>query len=125
MKKGVKLLQETIGDGAEIERQKYYQIQLRCWLNKGEAIKWKHPWGMVDRSRLLEDGELLITSVRINREHLISGLFYGVEGMKIGGIRKLKISPHLAYGERGLPGIIPDNAALICEIKILEQCDGA
>ena len=121
MKKGIKLLEETIGAGDEIQRQKYYQIQLRCWLNQGEAVKWKHPWGIVDRSKLLEDGELLITEIRINRGHLISGLFYGVEGMRIGGTRKLKISPHLAYGEKGLPGIIPENAALICEIKILEQ----
>lgn len=125
MKKGVKLLQETIGDGAEVERQKYYRIQLRCWLNQGEAVRWAHPWGMVDRAQLLEDGELLITDVRINREHLISGLFYGVQGMRIGGTRKLKISPHLAYGESGIPGLIPENAALVCEIKIVAQRDAA
>ena len=123
MKKGVKLLEEVVGHGKEVERQKYYQIQLRCWLNKGEPIKWKHPWGIIDRSQLLEDGELLVTDIRINREHLINGLFYGVEGMKIGGTRKLKISPHLAYGEKGLPGTIPENAALVCEIKILEERD--
>ena len=125
MKKGVKLLQETVGDGDEIQRQRFYQIQLRCWLNKGEAIRWKHPWGMVDRSKLLEDGELLITDIRINREHLISGLFFGVEGMKIGGTRKLKISPHLAYGEKGLPGIIPENAVLVFEIKIVQEREAA
>ena len=125
MKKGVKLLEEVVGHGKEVERQKYYQIQLRCWLNKGEAIKWKHPGGRVDRSQLLEDGELLITEVRINRAQIISGLFYGVEGMKIGGTRKLKISPHLAYGEKGLPGIIPENATLVCEIKIVQECQAA
>jgi len=121
MKKGIKLLEEIVGDGEEVERQKYYQIELRCWLNKGEAIRWKHAWGLFDRSQLLENGELLITDVRINREDLICGLFYGVQGMKIGGTRKLKISPHMAYGEKGLPSVIPENAALICEIKIAEQ----
>lgn len=125
MKKGVKLLQESIGDGAEIERQRCYRIELRCWLNRGEAVRWAHPWGMVDRAQLLDNGELLITDVRIDREQLIAGLFHGVQGMRIGGTRKLRISPHLAYGEKGLPGIIPQNAALVCEIRIVEQRDAA
>jgi FKBP-type peptidyl-prolyl cis-trans isomerase len=49
---------------------------------------------------------------------LISGLFYGVEGMRVGGTRRLEIAPHLAYGDRGVPGIIPANAVLTAEITI-------
>jgi len=47
-------------------------------------------------------------------------LFYGVEGMRVGGTRRLEIAPHLAYGERGVPGSVPPNAMLIVEITILE-----
>ena len=47
-------------------------------------------------------------------------VFYGVEGMRIGGTRRLEIAPHLAYGERGVPGSIPPNAMLIVEITILD-----
>ena len=121
IKKGVQLLEETRGDGAEVERQKIYQIKLRCWLNHGDVIRWQHPWGLVDRYQLLEQGAVLITDLRIDRENLVAGLFYGVEGMRIGGTRRLKISPHLAYGERGVPGVIPENAALVCEITVLEE----
>ena len=39
--------------------------------------------------------------------------------MKVGGYRKVTISPHLAYGEKGIPGIIPQNAKLTAEIKVL------
>jgi FKBP-type peptidyl-prolyl cis-trans isomerase len=39
--------------------------------------------------------------------------------MRVGGMRRLEIAPHLAYGERGVPGIIPANALLTAEIAIL------
>ncbi|MGB3917962.1 MAG: FKBP-type peptidyl-prolyl cis-trans isomerase [Thiothrix litoralis] len=39
--------------------------------------------------------------------------------MRVGGTRKVKISPHLAYQQTGVPGIIPANAVLIYEIELL------
>jgi FKBP-type peptidyl-prolyl cis-trans isomerase len=51
----------------------------------------------------------------------VNGLFYGVEGMQVGGTRRLEIAPHLAYAERGVPGSIPANALLVAEITILES----
>ena len=121
LKKGIELLSDLAGEGPEVERQKYYQIELHCWLNQGETVRWKQPWGLVDRYQLLQEDTVLITDVRFDREHLSAGLFYGLQGMRVGGKRKLKISPHLAYGERGVPGVIPENAVLICEIGVLEE----
>jgi len=72
------------------------------------------PW-----ARLEDDGRTLITEVRVDRRSLVSGLFYGVEGMRIGGTRRLEIAPHLAYGDRGVPGVIPSNAVLTAEITVL------
>jgi FKBP-type peptidyl-prolyl cis-trans isomerase len=80
------------------------------------------PWGLMNRARLEDDGATLITDVRIDRVDLINGLFYGIEGMRVGGMRKLRISPHMAYRERGIPGVIPENAVLLAEISILEEC---
>ena len=60
------------------------------------------------------------SEIRINRGSLIGGLFYGVEGMRVGGTRRLEIAPRLAYAERGVPGVIPPGATLIAEITILE-----
>ena len=91
------------------------------WLNQGEPVRWEQPWGMIDRARLEDDGATLITDLRIDRENLFAGLFQGIDGMRIGGRRKLKISPHLAYGERGIPGRIPAQAVVIAEIEFISE----
>lgn len=121
MKSGIKLIAETEGNGALVQRQQVYLMRLKMWLNQGEPIIWQRPWGIIDRARLEDDGQTLISDLRIDRENLFNGLFYGVEGMRIGGTRKLKVSPHLAYAERGIPGLIPANAVLIVEVSVLEQ----
>jgi len=58
----------------------------------------------------------------VNRGPLVNGLFYGVEGMRVGGTRRLEIAPHLGYGTRGVPGVVPPGAVLTAEITILDAC---
>ena len=91
------------------------------WLNKGEPISWERPWGLIDNARLEDNGETLFTDLRVDRESMFNGLFYGVEGMHIGDTRKLKISPHLAYGEKGIKDRIPENAVIIVEIEFIKE----
>jgi hypothetical protein len=121
MRSGIKVLEDIPGSGPEIERQRIYLVRLKLWLNKGDPVKWTSPWGIIDRARLEDDGETLVTDLRIDRENLMNGLFYGVEGMRIGGTRKLKISPHLAYGKNGIQGLIPGDAVVVAEFSVLEE----
>ena len=51
---------------------------------------------------------------------VIRGWDEGVPTMKIGGIRELIIPPDLGYGELGAGGVIPPDATLRFEIKLLE-----
>jgi FKBP-type peptidyl-prolyl cis-trans isomerase len=76
--------------------------------------------GPVGIARLEDNGETLVTELRVDRRSLVAGLFYGVDGMRVGGMRRLEIAPHLAYGDRGVPGIVPERALLVAEITILE-----
>jgi hypothetical protein len=119
LRSGLTLLADIPGKGEPVRRQHNYRIRLRLWLSKGKAVRWQTAWGPVGVARLEDDGDTLITEVRIDRRSLVNGLFYGVEGMSVGGTRRLEIAPHLAYGDRGVPGVIPASALLTAEITIL------
>jgi len=123
LRSGLHLLADMPGKGDLVRRQHNYRIRLRLWLNRGEAVRWQMAWGPAGVARLDDNGETLITEIRIDRRSLVNGLFYGVEGMRIGGTRRLEIAPHLAYGDRGVPGIIPAGAMLTAEVTILEGRD--
>ena len=120
LRSGLTLLADMPGSGEFVRRQRKYLIRLRLWLDRGEAVRWQTAWGQMGVARLDDNGETLVTEVRVDRRSLVNGLFYGVEGMRVGGTRRLEIAPHLAYGDRGVPGVIPAGAILNAEITILE-----
>ena len=117
---GIEILADRPGAGDPVQRQHIYRMRIRMWLNRGEPVRWQHPSGPIDTARLEDDGATLISDLRVDRENLVAGIFQGIDGMRVGGLRQLKISPHLAYGERGVPGIIPANAVIVAEIEIIE-----
>ncbi|CAN5528712.1 FKBP-type peptidyl-prolyl cis-trans isomerase [soil metagenome] len=50
---------------------------------------------------------------------VIAGWDQGVDGMKVGGRRKLVIPPHLAYGDRGAGGVINPGETLIFVVDLV------
>jgi FKBP-type peptidyl-prolyl cis-trans isomerase len=120
MRSGIDVLEDVPGDGNAVNRHGWYQIRLRMWLHRGDPVRWRSSWG-TSPAELEEEGQILTTYVRIDREQLIAGLFYGCEGMRVGGKRTLRIAPHLAYREQGIAGIIPENALITAELQIVAE----
>jgi peptidylprolyl isomerase len=56
---------------------------------------------------------------RLGVGQVISGWDQGVQGMKVGGRRKLVIPPHLGYGDRGAGGVIKPGETLIFVVDLL------
>jgi FKBP-type peptidyl-prolyl cis-trans isomerase len=77
--------------------------------------------GSMVKAKSKTTGTTLFTSLRIDREYMFAGLFYAVEGMRVGGRRKIRVAPHLAYGEEGVPDVIPGNALLTVEVTVLSE----
>lgn len=123
IRKGVKLIEEIVGNGDIVKRQQRYLMSMRITLNRGDVVR--HPerclsHGFDEYSKTEDDGFFLHTA-RVDRENLVAGIFYALQGMNVGGYRKVTIAPHLAYGKEGVPNIIPPNAKLTIEIKVLKK----
>ncbi len=58
-------------------------------------------------------------SFRLCKDRVIPGWEEGIDGIKVGGTRRLRIPPSLAYGDKGSGKDIPPNATLVFDIELL------
>lgn len=96
----------VVGSGAVARAGSGVRVHYTGWLTTGTKF---------DSS--LDRGEPFGFS--LGRGQVIAGWDEGVEGMKIGGKRKLTIPPALGYGAYGAGGVIPPNATLVFEVELL------
>ncbi|MDU0353433.1 FKBP-type peptidyl-prolyl cis-trans isomerase [Paraglaciecola aquimarina] len=58
--------------------------------------------------------------VVLSNKRVIQGWILGLQGMKVGGKRRIWVPASLAYGERKIADMIPANSDLSFEIELLE-----
>jgi peptidylprolyl isomerase len=56
---------------------------------------------------------------RLGAGQVISGWDEGVQGMKVGGRRRLTIPPHKGYGSRGAGGVIKGGETLVFVVDLV------
>jgi len=116
---GVKLLDEREGAGTPAKKGDRVVYNIRIFLNQGEEV----PLNDIQAKQLpkemvrVEEGVTFIDhTIVLGHRQAIAGVEHALIGMQVGGYRKVRVSPHLAYRDKGIPDLIPPDAVLICEI---------
>ena len=101
MNNGIRIISEIEGSGKAAARGDTVSIRYVGRLNKGHVFQPSMDY-----------------TFKLGNRETIAGLEYAVEGMKAGGRRQVKVSPHLAYRDKGIPNLVPPNALLILDIEL-------
>ena len=96
----------VVGEGDLAEAGQHVTVHYTGWLTNGTKF---------DSSKDRDDPFMF----GLGQSQVIRGWDEGVQGMKVGGKRKLTIPPELGYGARGAGGVIPPNATLVFEVELL------
>jgi FKBP-type peptidyl-prolyl cis-trans isomerase FkpA len=103
---GLQVEEVKAGDGAVATAGKNVSVHYTGRLTDGTKFDSSY-----DRGQPIE--------FRLGSGMVIKGWDMGIQGMKVGGKRKLTIPPDLAYGARGTPGgPIPPNATLVFDVEL-------
>jgi len=78
-----------------------------------------HVKGYLPEGILFEDTYTKNVPLKTTPENLIAGLKEVVQIMQKGSVWRIYVPSTLAYGEKGVPGIIPPFSALVFDIELL------
>ena len=107
---GLQYEDTTVGTGAVAKPGQNVQVHYTGWLyTNGQA------GAKFDSSK--DRGQPFVFP--LGAGHVIKGWDEGVQGMAVGGTRRLVIPANLGYGARGAGGVIPPNATLLFEVDLL------
>ena len=101
---GLKVLEECKGAGPAARTGDTVVYDIRIHLNRGDEVPSGQP------------GQ----RTKLGKRHVIAGIENALIGMRAGGYLKVRVSPHLAYRNKGAEGVIPADAVLIISLWLRE-----
>ncbi len=101
----------TFGTGVEAAEGNFVSVHYTGWLQNPDGSEGAMFDSSVERNEPFE--------FPLGAGHVIKGRDEGVQGMKVGGKRRLVIPSTLGYGSRGAGGVIPPDATLIFDVELL------
>ena len=120
---GLNLLEEREGEGRQAQKGDRVVYNARIFLNQGDELPLNDiqveqvPKELV---RVIDGVTFIDHTIVLGQRQAIAGIEHALFGMKVGGYRKVRIGPHLAYRDKGIPDLIPPDAVLIVEIWLRE-----
>ena len=108
---GLQFEDTVVGTGADARPGRNVTVHYTGWLQNADGSAGDKFDSSKDRNDPFD--------FPLGAGHVIKGWDEGVQGMKVGGVRKLIIPSSLGYGARGAGGVIPPNATLIFEVELL------
>jgi len=108
---GLQALDTEPGQGALVEADDFVSVHYAGYIYE-DGQKAEKPF---DSS--YDRGDPIVFP--LGSHSVIPGWEKGLPGIHVGGKRELIISPELAYGERGHPPVIPENATLYFELEVV------
>ena len=98
----------VVGTGAQAAAGNAVNVRYSVWLYNASNAD--------NKGNLMDAGTYAFV---LGRGQAIAGFDQGVQGMRVGGKRRINVPASRAYGSAG-SGAIPPNAALVFEVELLE-----
>jgi FKBP-type peptidyl-prolyl cis-trans isomerase FkpA len=108
---GLQYEDTVVGGGAEAKAGQNVTVHYTGWLRNDDGSTGAKFDSSKDRNDPFQ--------FALGAGQVIRGWDEGVQGMKVGGSRRLTIPASLGYGARGAGGVIPPNATLIFDVELL------
>jgi peptidylprolyl isomerase len=97
----------TVGDGEEAVSGRIVEVHY-VGVSWKTGLEFDASWGRGETFKF-----------KLGKGQVIPGWDRGVEGMKVGGRRRLTVPPDLAYGKRGAGGVIAPDETLVFVVDLI------